>query len=101
MNSCHQWYEISIESQKRSCARRSSPPDWLFFMDPYDVVIITTLVGFFLLAYLLLFPVYRFLQKEERVSKQWTPEALAAKKMQAQSGDDGAPRVDASELPLN
>ena len=46
-------------------------------MSGYDLIILATIAGFFLLAYLLLAPVYRFLKREERVSRQWTAESLA------------------------
>lgn len=39
-------------------------------------VILFTLVGFFLLAAILLVPIYLFLRREERVSEQWTPHSL-------------------------
>ena len=70
-------------------------------MDVYDAVIISVLFGFFLLAYLLLAPVYRFLQREERISKQWTPEALAARQMKSTSGNRDIPKVEEGDLPLN
>ena len=48
-------------------------------MDRYTIIIIVTTVGFFVLATILLYPVYRFLRKEEQISQHWTPEALAAR----------------------
>jgi membrane protein implicated in regulation of membrane protease activity len=42
----------------------------------YTLVIILTLVGFIALAAILLVPVYRFLKREERESKQWSREEL-------------------------
>jgi hypothetical protein len=60
-------------------------------MSGYDAVILATLAGFFLLAYVLLAPVYRFLKREERLSKEWTPEKLAARTRKTTSGD-GAPK---------
>lgn len=46
----------------------------------YTWVILGTIVGFFSLAALLLVPVYRFLNREEKVSEAWTKEALAEKR---------------------
>lgn len=46
--------------------------------DPtYLPVILITLVGFGLLAALLLVPVSRFLDREQEVAEEWTPEAIA------------------------
>lgn len=45
-------------------------------MDKYTIVIIVTIVGFAILASILLVPVYRFLKKEEKISEEWTQEAL-------------------------
>lgn len=48
--------------------------------DPeYLPIIVATLVGFGALAALLLVPVYRFLDREQKVAEKWTPEALAAR----------------------
>ena len=44
----------------------------------YTTVILIALFGFLALAAILLVPVYRFIQREERVSRAWTPEALEA-----------------------
>jgi len=41
------------------------------------LITIPTLVVFFTLAALLLVPIWRFLDREQEVSKQWTPEAVA------------------------
>ena len=46
-------------------------------MDIYTWVILLTLVGFSALAAVLLVPVYLFVRREEQISEQWTPEALA------------------------
>jgi hypothetical protein len=43
-------------------------------MDSYTVVIVLGIVGFFLLAALLLVPINRFLKKEEKASEKWTDE---------------------------
>lgn len=46
--------------------------------DPeYLPIIAGTLLGFALLAALLLVPIWRFLDREEEVAEKWTPEALA------------------------
>lgn len=62
-------------------------------MSGYDAVIIATLAGFLLLAYLLLAPVYRFLKREERASRDWTPEALARRAYDAKP-ENGSPKDD-------
>jgi hypothetical protein len=54
------------------------------------LVIAITFVGFVALAFLLLFPIYRFLTREEKVAEEWTPEALARRQREEPSGD-GAP----------
>ncbi len=46
-------------------------------MGTYFPIIVATIIGFFILAALLLVPVYRFLKREEEASKHWTPEMLA------------------------
>jgi len=52
--------------------------DFSLLFDPeYLPVIAGTLLGFALLAALLLVPVYRFLDREQKVARDWTPEALA------------------------
>lgn len=68
-------------------------------MTSYNLILFSVTFGFFLLAYALLAPVYRFLKREEEVSKQWTPEVLAARNMDAQSPEVHSPNVD--DLPLN
>ena len=46
-------------------------------MDYYTIVSLLTVLAFFLLAALLLVPVYLFLKREENVSeKKWTRDAL-------------------------
>lgn len=46
--------------------------------DPtYLPVIVATLVGFAALAAALLVPIYRFLDREQEVAEEWTPEAVA------------------------
>jgi len=41
------------------------------------LITIPTLLIFFSLAAALLVPIWRFLDREQEVSKQWTPEAVA------------------------
>jgi membrane protein implicated in regulation of membrane protease activity len=45
----------------------------------FTLIIALTLVGFLALAALLLVPIWRFLDREEEVSEQWTREELAAR----------------------
>lgn len=59
--------------------------DFSLLFDPeYLPIIAATLVGFGLLAALLLVPVYRFLERERKVAKKWTPEALAERMQERQ-----------------
>ena len=52
--------------------------DFSLLFDPeYLPIIVGTIVGFGLLAAALLIPVYRFLEREQKVAQKWTPEALA------------------------
>lgn len=46
-------------------------------MEPYYPIILLALFGFILLAFLLLAPVYFFLDREEKASRHWTEEAIA------------------------
>lgn len=43
-------------------------------MDKYTIVIILTAIGFFALAALLLVPIWRFLDSEEKRADEWTNE---------------------------
>jgi hypothetical protein len=54
------------------------------------LLIVMALVGFFLLAAVLLIPVYLFLQREKRASEQWTPEALARRTREAPPSPNGS-----------
>jgi hypothetical protein len=67
--------------------------DFSLLFDPeYLPIIVATLVGFGLLAALLLVPVYRFLERERKVAKKWTPEALAERLQEQQrTATNGAP----------
>lgn len=40
-------------------------------------VIAGTFFGFILLAFVLLYPVYRFMRRQERLADDWTPQAVA------------------------
>lgn len=52
------------------------------------LVILATTAGFFLLAFVLLYPVYRFMRREEDVAQDWTKESIARR--QQRRGGDGA-----------
>lgn len=69
--------------------------DFSLLFDPeYLPIIAATLVGFGLLAALLLVPVYRFLEREQKVAEEWTPEALAERRRERQeTGANGAATV--------
>jgi hypothetical protein len=54
-------------------------------MEPYYPFILAALFGFILLAFLLLTPVYLFLDREEKASRHWTEEALA-RRLESKSG---------------
>lgn len=58
---------------------------WLLFDPEYLPIIAGTVVGFGLLAALLLVPVYRFLERERKVAEKWTPEALAERRKERQA----------------
>lgn len=58
---------------------------WLLVDPEYLPIIAGTLVGFGLLAAILLVPVYRFLERERKVAQKWTPEALAERMRKQQS----------------
>lgn len=60
----------------------------------YALLIILTLVGFFLLAAVLLVPVYRFLEREEEASKRWTEEELAKRLQEQKSSENGSENSD-------
>lgn len=70
-------------------------------MGEYSVLILVTLVGFIGLAYILLAPVYRFLDREQEASKRWTPERIAERLREREASHNGtesddmpAPRTD-------
>ncbi|MDX1438896.1 MAG: hypothetical protein R3284_03235 [Rubricoccaceae bacterium] len=49
----------------------------------FYIAIAASFFGFFALAYILLFPVYRFIKREEKRSEAWTDEAIAARRKKA------------------
>ncbi len=55
-------------------------------------VIAVTFVGFVALAFLLLFPVYRFLSREEKAEQAWTVDAIARRQAEKPLGDGAATR---------
>ena len=57
----------------------------------WTLIIIATAIGFFALAFILLYPIYRFMRREEDVSKGWTREAMARRQQREQPSGDGAP----------
>ncbi len=63
--------------------------------DPtYLPVILGTLVGFGVLAALLLVPISRFLDREQEVSEKWTPEELAKRLDEESASTNGTPSPD-------
>jgi len=66
--------------------------------DPeYLPIIVATLVGFGVLAALLLVPISRFLDREQEVAEDWTPEAVAERMRKRQQDDaNGASGSDRS-----
>lgn len=67
----------------------------------YLSIIVATLVGFCTLAWLLLAPIWRFLDREQEVSKKWTKEALARRRRQqhGEGATDDAPDDGDTERP--
>ena len=61
----------------------------------FYLIVAVTFFGFIGLAFVLLYPVYRFLSRETELSEEWTPEALAERRRRAiargTEGGDGAP----------
>lgn len=48
-------------------------------MDNVDTIIYYALTGFFILAFLVLWPVYRFIKKQEQIGEQFTQAYLEGK----------------------
>lgn len=67
----------------------------LLFDPEYLPIVLATLAGFGLLAAALLVPVWRFLEREQKVAQKWTPEALAERMRKQQSTDTNGTRTDA------
>lgn len=68
--------------------------------DPtYLPIIVATLVGFATLAAALLVPIYRFLDREEEVAEEWTPEALAERMRKQQHGATNGTEAPQDESP--
>ena len=60
----------------------------------FILLVVIALIGFFLLAAVLLVPVYLFLQREKRASEQWTPEALARRVRETPPSPNGSKQHD-------
>lgn len=56
----------------------------------FYVAIAVAFFGFMALAFILLFPIYRFIRKEERRSEGWTQTALAERRRRAIEQSEGA-----------
>ncbi len=56
----------------------------------YYLAIAVAFFGFLGLAFLLLYPVLKFMKREEEVAKQWTVEALAKRQKREKPSGDGA-----------
>jgi len=70
----------------------------LLFNPEYLPIIVGTVIGFGLLAAALLVPVYRFLEREQKVAKKWTPEALAERMQKRQeTATNGTPDASADD----
>jgi hypothetical protein len=55
------------------------------------LVIAGTFVGFLALAFALLFPIYRFLTREEKAGEAWTAGAIARRQARSSLEGDGLP----------
>lgn len=63
--------------------------------DRIYLIIAATFFGFLALAFILLFPVWRFIRRQERVADDWTPDAIARRQTQARAARDEAADPDA------
>ena len=54
-------------------------------------VVAAAFFGFVALAFILLFPIWRFIRREEQRSEEWTPRAIAERRRQSPPPGDGAP----------
>ena len=57
------------------------------------LVIAGTFFGFIGLAFVLLFPVWRFLRRQERLSDDWTDDAIARRAASRATPPDADPRA--------
>jgi len=57
------------------------------------IVIALTFFGFLALAFILLYPVYRFMKRQERMADDWTADAIARRQREIREarGDGGPP----------
>lgn len=62
------------------------------------LIVAATFVGFVGLAFVLLYPVYRFLRREERVADDWTKDAIA-RRQRGDAGPDGPAGGDGAATP--
>ncbi len=58
---------------------------------PIYLIIAVTFFGFIGLAFILLFPVYRFMRRQERMSDDWTPDAVSRREREARRKQRDAP----------
>ena len=70
-------------------------------MSGYFPLILATLVGFALLAYLLLAPVYKFLEREQEASQEWTPDRVAERIREREASTNGTESTGSSETPAD
>lgn len=66
-------------------------------MGGYTLLIVGTLIGFILLAVLLLAPVHFFLEREKEASKEWTPEKIAERLQKRRASTNGTNAEDTIE----
>jgi len=68
------------------------------FNPEYLPIIVATLVGFGVLAALLLVPISRFLDREQEVAQDWTPEAVAERiRKRQRTATNGTPSGETSD----
>lgn len=58
-------------------------------LDNVHWVIFGSVAGFLVLAFILLYPVLRFIKREEEASRAWTPDEIARAARRHQHGGDG------------
>lgn len=54
------------------------------------LIILLSFFGFLLLAFILLFPISRFLDREKKEAQQWTDEAIARRQQRDEPMENGA-----------